>query len=111
MIYLLIIHHSIKTTENSALFTKQAIQHYSGLVGENTPYKVVSAVQGPESFGGGMEYPTITVLSPGKSSGGIDNTIAHEAGHNWFYGILASDERTHPGWMKASIRITMPCML
>ena len=55
-------------------------------------------MQGPESFGGGMEYPTITIISPGESAKNLDNTITHEIGHNWFYGILASNERTHP-WM------------
>src|SRR6185295_14075350 len=59
--------------QNSVSFAKDAIQHYSSLVGEY-PYNVVSAVQGPESFGGGMEYPTITVSSPGKSAWDIDNT-------------------------------------
>ena len=29
---------------------------------------------------------------------GLDAVIAHEVGHNWFYGILASNERDHP-WM------------
>jgi hypothetical protein len=28
----------------------------------------------------------------------LDNVIAHEVGHNWFYGILGSNERDHP-WM------------
>ena len=37
------------------------------LVGEY-PYTIVSVVQGPESFGGGMEYPTITVISPEKNA-------------------------------------------
>lgn len=89
------------TWQNSVQFAKDAIRHYSELIGEY-PYNVVSAVQGPESFGGGMEYPTITVLSPAKKSSEIDNTIAHEIGHNWFYGILASNERVHP-WMDEGI--------
>ena len=62
------------------------------------PYNVVSVVQGPESFGGGMEYPTITVISPTEDEKILDYTIAHEIGHNWFYGILASNEREYP-WM------------
>ena len=82
-------------------FAKDAIHHYSGLVGEY-PYNIVSVVQGPESFGGGMEYPTITVISPGEMLKELDNTIAHEIGHNWFYGILASNERDHP-WMDEGI--------
>ncbi|MEI9908809.1 MAG: hypothetical protein WDO71_03535 [Bacteroidota bacterium] len=68
---------------NSVQYAKDAIHHYSELVGEY-PYTIVSAVQGPESFGGGMEYPTITVLSPETNSRDLDNTIAHEIGHNWF---------------------------
>jgi hypothetical protein len=89
---------SIKTTwDKSASYSKDAIHHYSNLIGEY-PYNVVSVVQGPKSFGGWMEYPTITVISPGGNPKGLDNTITHEIGHNWFYGILASNERTHP-WM------------
>ena len=78
-------------------YSKDAVRHYSALLGEY-PYKIVSVVQGPESFGGGMEFPTITVLSPAGSAKSLDITIAHEIGHNWLYGILASNERDHP-WM------------
>ncbi len=87
--------------KNSVLFIKNAIRHYSRLVGEY-PYTTVSAVQGPESFGGGMEYPAITVISPVKKEKDLDYTIAHEIGHNWFYGILASNERKYP-WMDEGI--------
>jgi hypothetical protein len=66
------------------------------------PYNVIQVVQGPESFGGGMEYPTITVISPGGSKQSLDHVIAHELGHNWFYGILGSNERDHP-WMDEGI--------
>ncbi|MDP4262995.1 MAG: M1 family metallopeptidase [Bacteroidota bacterium] len=86
---------------SSVLFAKDAIHHYSSLVGEY-PYNIVSAVQGPESFGGGMEYPTITIISPENTPRQLDYTLAHEIGHNWFYGILASNERDHP-WMDEGI--------
>lgn len=85
----------------SVIFGKRAIQFYSSELGEY-PYNVASVVQGPESFGGGMEYPTITVISPTQSAMTLDITIAHELGHNWFYGILASNERDHP-WMDEGI--------
>ncbi len=90
-----------ETWKSSAVNAKEAIQHYSSLVGEY-PYNVVSVVQGPASFGGGMEYPTITILSPVKDSRSLDYTIAHEVGHNWFYGILGSNERTYP-WMDEGV--------
>ena len=85
----------------SVSYGKKAIRFYSDQVGEY-PYNVASIVQGPQSFGGGMEYPTITVLSPGIKNGSLDALIAHELGHNWFYSVLASDERTHP-WMDEGI--------
>ncbi|MDP9230429.1 MAG: hypothetical protein M3O67_07140, partial [Bacteroidota bacterium] len=90
-----------KYWQSSVQFCKDAVRFYSGHVGEY-PYKTVSVVQGPESFGGGMEYPTITVISPVKSTKDLDIVIAHEVGHNWFYGILATNERKH-AWMDEGI--------
>jgi hypothetical protein len=87
--------------EKTVGFCKDAIRFYSDQVGAY-PYKTVSVVQGPQSFGGGMEYPTITIISPTSSLKELDETIAHELGHNWFYGILATNERTHP-WMDEGI--------
>ena len=87
--------------KNSVQMAKQAIWFYSMNVGEY-PYNTVSVVQGPQSFGGGMEYPTITVISSTYSSFSLEETILHEVGHNWFYGILASNERDHP-WMDEGV--------
>ncbi len=88
------------TWGQSAAYTKDAVRHYSQ-VGEY-PYSIAQAVQGPESFGGGMEYPTITVIAPTQTKKGTDVVIAHEVGHNWFYGILGSNERKYP-WMDEGI--------
>ena len=89
------------TWENSIGYAKKAIRFYSSQVGEY-PYNIVSVLQGPETFSGGMEYPTFTIISPKKSGKELDMTIAHELGHNWFYGVLASNERDHP-WMDEGI--------
>jgi hypothetical protein len=80
---------------------KDAARTRSEWIGEY-PYNVVSAVQGPEGFGGGMEYPTITLISPQANEKLLEFTIAHEIGHNWFYGILGTNERLHP-WMDEGI--------
>lgn len=83
--------------KQSLSYAKEALRFYSTEVGEYM-YNTATVVQGPKSFGGGMEYPTITVISPTASAKELDETIAHELGHNWFYGLLASNERDHP-WM------------
>ena len=82
---------------NSIDFAKNALRTRSEWIGDY-PYSVISVVQGPVSFGGGMEYPTITVIAPIADEKLLDYTIAHEIGHNWFYSALGSNERKHP-WM------------
>ena len=78
-----------------------AVYYYSLWYGDY-PYDNCSAVHAPLSAGGGMEYPTITVIANTGSAKSLDNVIAHEVGHNWFYGILGSNEREHP-WMDEGI--------
>ncbi len=79
------------------IFIKEAIKFRSNLIGEY-PYNTASVVEAKMGFEGGMEYPTITSISPSQSERSLDEVIEHELGHNWFYGILASNERKHP-WM------------
>jgi hypothetical protein len=45
-----------------------------------------------------MEYPTITLVTYTANERMLEYVINHELGHNWFMGILASNERDHP-WM------------
>ncbi len=84
---------------NSVSYVEDAIRSYSTWVGEY-PYPVAQAVEGPANvMSGGMEYPMITLItSPTADEPQLDGVIAHEVGHNWFYGILASNEREH-AWM------------
>jgi hypothetical protein len=86
-----------KMMEKSTFFAKRAIGFYSEHVGEY-PHPHASVVMADEGFGGGMEYPMITVLSGDYDAKSLDGLIAHELGHNWFQGILASNERDH-AWM------------
>lgn len=79
-------------------FAKQGILAYSNWMGEY-PYTIATVVQGSyNEHSGGMEYPTITLITTEDDSIALDATIVHEIGHNWFYGALASNERVHP-WM------------
>ena len=45
-----------------------------------------------------LEYANITVISTAGSKDFLEYVIMHEVGHNWFYGILGSNERDHT-WM------------
>lgn len=103
--------HSGRSVTSWALFTpanakfwKDAIEYindgtfyYSQWNGDY-PYSAVTAIDGTISAGGGMEYPMITVIGNASSPLELEIVIVHEVGHNWFYGILGSNEREH-GWM------------
>ena len=72
--------------------------YYYSLWNGDYPYNQVTAIDGTISAGGGMEYPNVTVIGESGSAFSLDVVIAHEVGHNWFYGILGSNERTN-AWM------------
>ncbi|MEP6749895.1 MAG: M1 family metallopeptidase [Bacteroidota bacterium] len=86
---------------NSVDFIKRAVRFRSALIGEY-PFNTVSAAEAKMGFNGGMEYPTITSISPVGSPAELENTIEHEVGHNWLQGILATNERQFP-WMDEGI--------
>jgi len=81
-------------------YLKEAIRSYGSSVGPY-PYKTVKAVEGDMRAGGGMEYPTVTIIAQ-SSLYQLRTTIVHEAGHNWFYGMLGTMERDH-AWMDEGI--------
>ncbi len=84
-------------TADNVHFIKSALKKYSKWVGEY-PYNTATVVIGKKNKDDGMEYPTITYINIEDSSWSSSEIISHELGHNWFYGILASNEREHP-WM------------
>jgi len=95
-------------TNNEADLWKKSITYlndatyYYSLWNGDYPYKHVTAVDGALSAGGGMEYPNVTVIGESGNDFSLETVIMHEVGHNWFYGILGSNEREHP-WMDEGI--------
>ena len=83
--------------KRSIEYLNDAVYYYS-LWNGDYPYKHCSAVDGSISAGGGMEYPNITVIGTSGTAISLETVIMHEVGHNWFYGILGSNEREH-AWM------------
>lgn len=90
-----------KLWEKSIEYIHDAGYWYSRFYGDY-PYEHITAVDGDLSAGGGMEYPNITVISSGGSKDLLEFVIMHEVGHNWFYGILGSNERDH-AWMDEGV--------
>lgn len=90
-----------KLMKNAVNFIDSSLFYYSKWVGPY-PYKTCSVVLGPLSAGGGMEYPTITIISPMPDEKMTELVIAHEVGHNWFQGMLASHEQRDP-WLDEGV--------
>jgi hypothetical protein len=61
----------------------------------NYLYPQFSVIQGGD---GGMEYPMCTMLKGTGKMNGLIGVMVHESAHNWFYGMLASNETQYP-WM------------
>jgi hypothetical protein len=78
-----------------------ALPHFNERYGKY-PYSVLTVVHPPATAGeaGGMEYPTlITTGQPSWVPRGIhlvEGVTIHEYGHQYFYGLLASNEDAFP---------------
>lgn len=59
------------------------------------PYKQFSTIQGGD---GGMEYPMSTLITGKRSLGSLLGVTVHEFMHDWYHGVLGSNEALHP-WM------------
>ena len=78
-------------------YLSDAVRYYSLKVGDY-PYNQITAVDGLWASGVNMEYPNVTLVGSPDNAIALDMVIAHEVGHNWFYGILGNNEREH-AWM------------
>ncbi|MDO7908681.1 M1 family metallopeptidase [Paenibacillus sp. JX-17] len=75
---------------------KAALSNYSKWYG-SYPYSTLSIVVPPKegNGAGGMEYPTlITAFGASDANPGysLERTVVHEIGHQYFYGMIASNE-------------------
>jgi hypothetical protein len=94
--YAAFLPESQKQWKRGTEYLKNTVLSYGSHVGAY-PYKTIKAIEGDMHAGGGMEYPTVTVIDR-DAIAQLKTVIIHEAGHNWFYGVLATNERDH-AWM------------
>ncbi|MFN0031030.1 MAG: M1 family metallopeptidase [Flavobacteriales bacterium] len=100
--------YAMFTPENAEVWEKAGIKsindglYYYSLYSGDYPYDFCTAVDGTISAGGGMEYPMVTVIGNAGTVQSLATVIIHEVGHNWFYGILGSNERDN-AWMDEGI--------
>lgn len=80
--------------QDAVKYISKTIDFMTDNVGDY-PFNNCVAVDAPIGAGGGMEYPGITVVK-GSNKATLERVIAHEVIHNWFYGMLASNERSNP---------------
>ncbi len=82
-------------------YINNAVSYFSKWNGEY-PYNNFTAVQSALNAGAGMEYPGLTVIGLAGDPYLLDDVIAHEICHSWYYSALGSDERRYP-YMDESI--------
>jgi hypothetical protein len=86
---------------NAITYINNAIRNFSKWIGDY-PYNTFTAVQSALNSGAGMEYPGLTVIGLAGDPYLLDEVLAHEICHSWFYSAIGSDERRFP-YMDESI--------
>ena len=76
-------------------YLNHAIWLFSKWIGDY-PYDSYTAVQSALNAGAGMEYPGLTVIGLAGDPYLLDEVLAHEICHSWFYSAIGSDERRFP---------------
>ncbi len=80
-----------KKWRNAGNYAIDAVSRYNEWYGRY-PYENLSIVDG--RFSGGMEYPHLVIIGINEDpfTRLFEITVIHEVGHQWFYGILGSNE-------------------
>ena len=81
--------------KKSVSYINNALWYFSKWNGDY-PYNSFTAVQSALNAGAGMEYPGLTVIGLAEDSYLLDEVIAHEICHSWFYSAIGSNERRFP---------------
>jgi Peptidase family M1 domain len=80
-------------------YARDALSRFGKWYGKY-PYPTLTVADGSLKAGGGMEYPNLVIISMQGSSSTrlLELAVAHEICHQWFYGMLGSNEMDQ-AWM------------
>jgi hypothetical protein len=93
-IHLLYKRSAARLWTNAALWTEATLAYFSQRFGAYSWPQFTVAMAGD----GGMEYPQLIMITGYRASASLFNVIAHEVGHQWFYGMVGNNE-TEEAWM------------
>jgi hypothetical protein len=72
---------------------EQALAAYASNIGPY-PWPSLALVEAGPGLGGGIEYTALTIIS--YDSGSLENLIAHEVAHMWFYATIGTRTQRDP---------------
>lgn len=79
---------------SAANWTKQILNYFNNLLGKYEYPQFTVAMAGD----GGMEYPQLIMITGFRGPRSLASVLAHEIGHQWFYGMLGNNE-TQEAWL------------
>lgn len=96
-IYVFYIQRHEGTWKNAGHYALDALTRYNEWYGMY-PYKNLSIVEG--FYRDGMEYPNLVIIGIKEDplTRGFELVVIHEIAHQWFYGVLGSNEVDEP-WL------------
>ncbi len=72
---------------------EQALADYASNIGPY-PWPSLTLVEAGPGLGGGIEYTALTAIS--YDSGSLENLVAHEVAHMWFYAAIGTRTQDDP---------------
>ena len=102
-INVLVLPQNEKKWKDVVEYVRDTLKYYGNWYGRY-PYSQITVVNGSLAAGGGMEYPNVVIISvdPPTWSRFLEEVVMHEVGHQWFYGVLGSNEMDE-AWLDEGI--------
>jgi Peptidase family M1 domain len=89
-------------TADAVKFSAASVKVFNQVFGDY-PYKELDVVQNPTPSG--VEFPGLVQIAQDSWRKGVpflEIVIAHEVGHQWFYGLVGNNQVEHP-WLDESL--------